>query len=83
MMGAAVVVRNAECGPARVVVGALLVEWWRSSLSVYAGVLDVRYSTFAKQEASSWLRVLRPLWPRDRSRPAGWLHPGVFMGTHQ
>ena len=45
---------------ARVVVGALLVEYWRSSLSVYAGVLDVRYSTFSAQEASSWLRVLSP-----------------------
>ena len=98
MMGAAVVVRNAECGPgaelvgahqswvhlglsamrslnrSRVVVSALLVEYWRSSLSVYAGVLDIRYSTFAEQEASSLLRVLspQPMWPLvDRSRPAG------------
>ena len=65
-------------GRARVVVGVLLVEWWRSSSLVYAGVLDVRYSTFALLSASSWLRVLAPrlMWPRDRSCPAGWLRPG-------
>ena len=66
-------------GRARVVVGVLLVEWWRSSPLVYAGVLDVRYSTFALLSASSWLRVLAPrlMWPPfDRSRPAGWCRPG-------
>ncbi len=40
--------------------GALLVEWWRSSSSVCAGVLDVRYSTFALLSASWLLRVLAP-----------------------
>ena len=62
----------------RVVVGVLLVEWWRSSSSVYAGVLDVRYSTFAPQEASSWLRVRAPRrkGPLDTSLPAGWCRPG-------
>jgi len=50
MMGAGLVVRNAESGRAQgFCVGALLVEWWRSSSPVYTGVLDVRYSTFAPQ----------------------------------
>ena len=79
IMGPALVVRNAESSPAAGFCGGLLVEWWRSSPSVYAGVLDVRYSTSAPQEAPSWLRVLAPrlMWPPvDRSHPAGWCRPG-------
>ena len=54
---------------------------------MYAGVLDVRYSTFALLSASSWLRVLPPpatyVAPSWRVAPRRVVSPRGFVGVHQ
>ena len=53
---------------------------------VYAGVLDVRYSTFALLSASWWLRVLPPatyVAPSWQVAPRRVVSPRGLMGMHQ